>query len=302
MQTLFIIFLSIAGISLIVILAIVFRKFPQLSNVDLESLPEEKEARKKKEIVSRRVRVDSAKILGTLAAGVKPVGKVWGSLQLKFRIYVGKIERLWHHEERAHKKGVAVAAPAEDRELKINQLLQEAATYAQTGALDKAEANYISVISLNPKSIEAYRGLGDTYIAKGSVEEARETFLFLLKLAPADDGAYAKLAEIAEQQGNLDQAIEYYQNAVVLNDSLSPRFYHLAELLVKMRQPTVAKEAILSAVELEPKNPKYLDLLIEIGILCGDKDMAAKAFDELRLVNPKNQKLQVFQDRIKELV
>ena len=107
-----------------------------------------------------------------------------------------------------------------------------------------------------------------------------------------------KLAEIAESQGDLEEAIGYYQQAVLVNDSFSPRFYHLAELLVKVGQPQVAVESILQAVELEPQNPKYLDLLIEIAIICGNKDLALKGYGELRLVNPENQKLHSFKDRI----
>ena len=67
-----------------------------------------------------------------------------------------------------------------------------------------------------------------------------------------------KLAEIEEEEGGTQAAIGYYQQAVLLNDSFSPRFYHLAELLVKVGQPEVAKEAALQAVELEPQNPNPL--------------------------------------------
>jgi hypothetical protein len=68
--------------------------------------------------------------------------------------------------------------------------------------------------------------------------------------------------------------------------------------LLKVGQADVAKESILQAVELEPQNPKYLDLLIEIAIICGNKDLALKGYGELRLVNPENQKLSSFKDRI----
>ena len=117
-------------------------------------------------------------------------------------------------------------------------------------------------------------------------------------MEPDDDSVLVKLAEIAESQGDLEEAIQYYQQAVLVNDSFSPRFYHLAELLLKVAQPQVAKEAILQAVELEPQNPKYLDFLIEIAIICGDKTLAIKAYGDLRLVNPENQKLHSLKDRI----
>ena len=107
-----------------------------------------------------------------------------------------------------------------------------------------------------------------------------------------------KLAEIAESQGDLEEAIEYYQQAVVINDSLSPRFVHLAELLLRVGQPLVAREAIEAAVELEPQNPKYLDLLTETAILCQDKTLALKVYSTLCLVNPENKKLPDLKQRI----
>jgi tetratricopeptide (TPR) repeat protein len=113
--------------------------------------------------------------------------------------------------------------------------------------------------------------------------------------------AMVKISELSEKKGNLEEAINYLQQAVVLNDSLSSRFYHLSELLLKVNQADIAKEAIEQAVDLEPKNPKYLDLLIETGILCGDKVLAEHGFQELRLVNPQNQKLESFQARINAL-
>ena len=82
---------------------------------------------------------------------------------------------------------------------------------------------------------------------------------------------------------------------------MSPRFYRLAELLLQVKEPQTAREAILSAVALEPKNPKYLDLLIETAILAGDKNLALESFQELRLVNPDNQKLIQFKERIEKL-
>lgn len=291
--------LALMAISFAVFASIIVRKFPQAAHVDLDNLPEEKEARKKKEIMSRRMQAEGGEMLRRLGNRFKPLRKVWGFLQLKFRVYVGKIERVLHHEQRAKKKAQSSGAEETSR---AENTLHTAATQFGLGEYDKAESLYINVISTDPKSIEAYRGLAETYLAKGAREEAEETLHFLLKLKPDDDGAMVKLAEMAEAKGDLEQAIKFYEQAMVLNDALSPRFYHLAELLVKVKQPLVAKEAILSAVELEPKNPKYLDLLIEVGILCGDKDLAMHGFQELRLVNPKNQKLQVFQDRIKELV
>lgn len=280
---------------------IVSRKFAQLANLDVESLPEEIEARKKKEIISRRVEAEGQKVMNSMLRKMQPFRKLWGQLQLKFRIYVGKIERLFHHEQRSKTAAPVQEVPQEMVENKLSSYVNDGNYFLQQGDLDKAEELFLAAIKVDVKHAPAYRGLADTYLAKGALEEAKETYEFLLQLQPSDDMAMTKLAELYEKKGEIENAITYLQQAVVLNDSLSSRFYHLTELLLKVGQPEVAREAILQAVELEPKNPKYLDLLIETGILCGDKDLAKRGFHELRLVNPENQKLESFQGRINVL-
>jgi predicted Zn-dependent protease len=71
--------------------------------------------------------------------------------------------------------------------------------------------------------------------------------------------------------------------------------------LLRVDQPETAREALLSALQLEPKNPKYLDLLIEVAILCNDSGLAITAYNELRLVNPENQKLDYFKGKISQM-
>lgn len=299
----YVIILLILIASLIGISIIVFRKFPQLANLDIDNLPQEKELRKKKEIIERRVTADRNKLFLSFLRKTEPLRKSWGKLQLKFRIYVGKIERLFHHEQRSK----IVAAISEEGsneavETRLAALVPEGNYHLQQGKLEKAEEFFIAAIKLDPRHAPAYRGLGDTYLAKDSLDEAGETYQFLLQLQPNDDGAMVKVSELLEKRGKIEEAINYLQQAVILNDSLSTRFYHLCELLLKVNQPDIAKEAIIQAVELEPKNPKYLDLMIETGILCDDKDLAERGFNELRLVNPNNQKLESFQARINALV
>lgn len=298
----FIFFLVIVVVGLALVGVVVVRRLPQVANLDIENLPAEKEARKKREIILRRIETEGARMQEVWKKRLAPIRKIWGFFQLEFRRYVGRVERLWHHEQRAKKKvrraNIPAAGPVAG---KIDAIIASAEEQLQRGAFERAEELFISAIKLNQKSSMAYRGLADTYSAKGSLNEALETYEFLLRLDPDDDSVMVKIADLAEGEGNIEKAIQFYQQAVVANDSLSPRFYHLAELLLKVNQPATAKEAILSAVELEPKNPKYLDLLTEVGIQCGDKDLAKRGFEELRLVNSNNQKLPGFQDRINNL-
>ena len=284
-----------------VMAAVSLRKFPQAANLDLDNLAEERETQKKREILRRSLKEKGKEAKKRWAERLAPIAVVWGILQKKFRLYVGKIEKLLHYEELLKYRKTVKELPVAEKEYQINELLQQAENHALQENYEKAEELYIAAIKLDKKSVPAYRGLADTYMSKGAVEEAYQTYGFLSKLLPEDDGLLVKLAEIAEEQGKIEEAIQYYEQATVLNDSLSPRFYHLAELLLKTEQPEVAIEAISQAVELEPKNPKYLDLLIEVAIICGNKIMAEKHFEELRLVNPENQKLIEFKERIEKM-
>jgi tetratricopeptide (TPR) repeat protein len=301
MQYLYLIPLAIIVLSLGGIIVIILRKFPQLARIDVSTIPLEQQAQKKKELIDKRVDEEQRQMQKEWKKRFEPIRKSWGRLQLKFRILVGKVNKLWYHE---HAKNVVAAErplSREDREQKFEVLLQEAEEYAKNEKFDLAEGLFIAAIKLRPHSIPAYRGLADTYLARESFEEAKQTYKFLLQLNPDDDAVMTKLGDLAEVQGNMEEAIGYYQQAVITNDALSPRFYHLAELLLKVNQPHIAKEAILAALELEPKNPKYLDLLTEIAILVPDRPLALKAYKELRLVNPNNQKLEYFKGRIHQL-
>lgn len=292
--------LAIIAVCAVAIFVVIARKFPQLALLDVDHVPDEWQAQKKKELIAARVAEESRKKFESMAAKLTPMRRMWARFQLQFRIYFGRVQRLWLQEKAKGITGDRVLR-GQEREAKLNELLQEAREHARTEKYDLAEGLFIAAIKMSPNSPEAYRGLGETYLAKGAFAEARETYRFLLKILPQDDTIMVKLGDIAEQQGDLDEAIGYYEEAVVANDAHSARFYHLAELLLRVKQPEVAKEALLPAVELEPRNPKYLDLLSEIAILCNDKPLAERAFKELRMANPDNQKLESLRLRINGL-
>jgi len=281
---------------------IVIRKFPQLANLDVNNLPEELNERKKKEIINKRIDEQSRELKKRWAKYLAPIDWLWRQGQFRFRVYVGKIERLVSHTAtKKPAKEKVVPVNNEETQEKVAQLIKEGEQAISEKDFNRAEERFIAAIKLDTRAVAAYRGLGTAYYAKKSIDEATETFKFVLQLDPNDDNTMATLAEIAEEKGDNDLAIEYYQRAVVANDSLSPRFAHLGNLLLTVGQPEVAKEAILAAVELEPQNPKYLDLLVETAILCRDRELALQGYNDLRLVNPENKKLPDLKERIDRL-
>ncbi|HRY36462.1 MAG TPA: tetratricopeptide repeat protein [Candidatus Magasanikbacteria bacterium] len=295
------IFLAIILISLAIIVYIVLPKIPSLANLDVNNLPEELEQKKKKEIVINRLENKGKELGKKIVEKLYFLKNAWVFLQDRFRLLVHRIEKLWRYEESVRTKEKDREMTQEEKDNKLKGLIKEAENFFTVQNYDKAEEFFIAALRLDPKSPTIYRGLADTYLAKKSYNEAAETYEFLLTLNKDDDNVLMKLGEIKETQNKLDEAINYYQQAAVIGDSLSPRFFHLAELLLKINQNEVAKEAIVEACALESKNPKYLDLLIETAIICGDKLLAEKGWEDLRIVNPENNKLSDFRERIDKL-
>jgi len=346
-------FLFVLILSLGLVGHIIVSKFPQLRSLDVNSLPQEKEFRKKREIIDKRINEKGEKIKGKFEKYLKPLSKIWGKFQLKFRIYLGDIKRMMHHEEELKKEGEDKVVDEKDNpdttstkvsgygasnemreektedqkasllvdrktvskilkkviskekvtvEDKIGAILQEAEKDFQMQNYEKAEEKFITVIKLDQTNPASYRGLADTYLALNSVEEARQTYKFVLQLEPDDDSVMVKMAEIADSQGDIEEAIEYYQKAVIVNNALAPRFYHLARLLHQIEQDDTARESILQAVELDADNLEYLDLLLQIAISIVDKNLAQDSYNELRALDPENKKLDSYKEKIEAIM
>lgn len=284
-------------LSLAVIIFIIIRKFPQLSLLDIENIPEVQEEKKKDEILKKKV-AEKAKVSGEKRKNLfQPFIQKLKEIQLDFRKYVGRIERAVLEKEQEE----LAAKPAAERRKDLKKLLDQGDHALEQEDLDTAEQKYITAVRLDPKSSSAYFGLGKVYFEQGQLDEAVETFEFLLQIDKGNDKAMIKLAEIAEKKGDIKTAVDYYQKALLINDSNAADFIKLAELLKKIDQNETALEAVSQAVDLEPQNPKYLDNLAETAIMVGNKKLAQDAYYKLRMVNPDNQKLASLKQRIEEI-
>lgn len=301
-MSLFLLFFGfLLGISLLIVILFLIQTWPQLTLLDVQKLPELRESKKKDEILRRRAAVRTV----SKNRGVN-VTAVWlidffRRIQDNFRFQVDRLERrLVEYRHRFPK------LPLTDEEIRIRrkqvkELLLEAGSALTAGAYDTAEKAFIGVISLDEKNAAAYQGLGDVYFAEHQITEARQTYRYAVFLDKHNEHALVRLAEIAEAEGALGTAVEYYQQAILLNDSMSIRFLKLYELLTELGQPETALVAIQEALALEPQSPKYLDNFIEASIMVENKNLAEEGYQRLRMVNPENQKLGAFRERIHAL-
>jgi len=286
-------------ICLAIIGVIIVKKLPFLANFDIGSIPEEKEADTKTKIMEDRLQRKTKQVMGKLQPVIT---KSTSTLTDKIKGFYENLKKLeeQYKKKTLKKEELSTQKEVDDFEKKIDKTLKEADDYIDEENFEDAEKKFIEIISQEPKNVEAYRGLGNLYFLQKNYEDAKQTFEHLLKLNQTDDMAYAKLGSIAIEEGDLARAKDIFKQSIDLQGK-AVHYFELAEVNHKMEDYKEAINNLEKALELEPKNPKYLDLLITISIIDKKRLKAQKALNQLREINPDNQKIEEFEAEIKEM-
>lgn len=275
------------------ILVVVARKFAQLTLIDTASLPKEREAKKKHEIIHDRVGRRLASLgQDALQLILKPFERLQGAFRRQYRKILAIDKQLRHK----------TLDPAAQRQ-RIRDLLDQAGTFMAQGDLSGAEKRYIEVISLDRKHALAYRGLGVLYLGNKQYIQARETLGYLVKIVAKGGCAYAKAAQSSapERQRVPEAADKRCAESPAEHSEMAKDYLNLGLTLKSVDDVRQARLAFEGAVIFEPMNPKYLDLLLEACILEANKERAWEVLDRLQAVNPENQKVGSLRERISHL-
>ncbi len=180
--------------------------------------------------------------------------------------FAGIYAKVGEMEKKYSKKKEKPVAPL-DVPQQLKTLFFEAEECLRGGKLEEAEGKCIRIIALDHKNIDAYKKLGQVYLEQKNYDNAYETFSHILKLNPDDVETLQDLGALQKQRGENEAALQSFRRAV----------------------------------ELEPGSPKNLDFLIEISIIVKNKVLAEQTLAKLKEVNPENQKLAEFEERIKAI-
>ncbi|MDP3970638.1 MAG: tetratricopeptide repeat protein [bacterium] len=256
----------IAVVSLIAIITIYVKKIPKVSSLDLDAMPTHRQALRKSALVEDRLARKITQFKQTLKNIIIPIIKVIGSI---FKKLYGQMKKLEDkYKKAAQTTNVKAGAGAvAGNQPSVGLLLQEAIKFYVEGKLDQAENKYISAIVADQSSVEAYRGLAKVYLQKKDRIHALETLEFIQQLNPKDETVLRDIGALYKEEGKHDECLEAYEKAL----------------------------------ELGPNNPKNLDALIDVAIVCQLKYKAQGTLDKLKEVNPENNKLEEYQKRIDEM-
>ena len=258
------------SLSLIVILFIVIRKFPALAILNVENIPGEKEAKFKEKIIRQRLERDFSSLSLNVARWRRRIGSFISFFLKKHYQRLAKLR----DDLRRQKK----LSFNEKRE-RITALFQQAKTAMSDDNYEEAEKHLIEIISLDAKRLSAFLDLGESYRLRKSFQEAKETLEHALKLA---------------QQLRRDP--EMLEGIVIAEIHFS-----LAWVCYQLELTDAALEYTRQALDAEPNNPRYLDLILDLSIMRKDKKLALESWEKLAAANPENNKLPELKSKIDSL-
>lgn len=293
----YLISLIVAIICLIVIAVIVIKKFPRLVIIDVETMMKEKEAKIKEKIIWQRIARKSRE------RGA-PMIRAWEEAKKKVDAFFKKTKERARKLENKYKTEQRIGKPSKLKpatEGKTKSLLETANDLMAQEKFAEAEGKLIEAVGLDHQNIEAYWGLAQIYFKTKQLDQAKETLDFIIKLRKDDDKTYAMQGEIAFLEGKYDDAKEYLLIALARNAAVVNYYINLAKVYSALNSHEEAQGTLLSAKDIEPKNPKILDFLLENSIILANKELAEKTFEEFKLLNPDNPKLQEWRKKIDEL-
>lgn len=243
------------------IVYILSKKFSNIANINIETIAKEKESKVINRIMADRLSrkvADSKKVVKEIS---QPIIDVLGQ---GFNNFYQKITEL-------EKKSVKNQPLKQiDVNQSIKEKLVEVKKFLAGQKFDQAENLSIEVIEMDNKNLEAYESLVEVYIETKDYKKARETCRYLVKLLGKYDdnhrlaNCYADLGTIYELENKMSLAMKNSQKAV----------------------------------EIEPNNPRFLDLLLKISIILKNKPLAQEVFESLKKADPDNGKLTELKEEI----
>jgi len=257
----------LGGLSLLVILYIIIPKFPALAILNVENIPGQKEAKFKEKIIRQRVERDFGSIYKGASRWRLLIGNFFNTF-LKHRYqHLSKLR-----DDISRQKKLSFS---EKRDRIANLFVQAKAAMTEEN-FEAAEKQLIEIISLDAKRLSAFLELGEVYRLRKNFKEAKETFEHTLKLA---------------QQLRRDP--EMLEGIVV-----SEVRFSLARVCFELNLLDEALEYTRQALDSEPNNPRYLDLILDLSIMKKDKKLALSSWEKLAAANPENNKLPEWKGKI----
>lgn len=254
-----------AGVLVASIIGLVYigvRYWPQLQSLDIESMPETRDAQTKNIILEERLKRKLWLVFESFWKYLRPVFAKIKNLIRNW--YHTLLEKERHLREASEKIIFQEKAQHEQQEV-IKDKLEE----VEKNGIDETdtEQKYLEILSLDPKNNEAYEGLAELYYKQRDFLHAREVYEYIIKTTEEKIDYLIGIANCWHEEEDYKQAFKILEKAL----------------------------------RKEPKSPKIIDMLVETAIIMKDQVMAKNYLKQLKEVNPENQKIHEFKAQINRI-
>lgn len=253
--------------SLLVIIIITIRKFSALSILNIDNIPGKKEAKFKERIMRQRLERDFSSIFLKIEKRRRYLVR---GISLFLKNYYSRLLKAKTNLKRYKKTSFT------EKKEEIDILFIKTKNAQEHEKYEEAENYLIEIISLDSKKIKAFLNLSEIYRLGRKFKEARETLEHSLKL-------YQQLKKDPEMLEGV---------------SITEIYFSLACICQEASMIDEALEYGFQALDIEPNNPRYLDLILDLSIIKKDKKLSLEIWDKLSLANPDNQKLSELKEKI----
>lgn len=283
--SIFIIVVAVAWLGLII-----YRHWPDLNNLNLESLSEAKSDQAKAEILEAQIKRKSDKVAKKINQVIKNQSNFFIQILNDIKEKIEDLEDKYRSPEKVLEK-----------QKSIDQLLSEADDLFDQSKYTESEKILIEVILRSKRSITAYRQLGEVYLAKRDYDQAEEVYNYLLKLYLAKERKAGNKDFESLKSLKLEDLESDFLNSLEVDPAIGVCYDHLGEIYEIRNKKQKALDCYLKASSISPNNPKYLDRLIQLSLIFKDKGLAKRALNRLDQINPDNAKLPEYREDIEKI-
>ena len=152
--------------------------------------------------------------------------------------------------------------------------------------LDKAEENYIKILTINPNNSDALNFLSVIYYQKKNLDKALELIEYSIKYNPNNYAAYCNRGIFLKELKRYEESIESYDNAIRLDPNSEEAFFNRG-LVLKILM--YYKKSLLSYNKALSINPLNAETYFSRGIVLNELELlieSLESYDEAIKIKP----------------
>ena len=173
----------------------------------------------------------------------------------------------------------------------IEQKLQEAIVFHQSGQLQRAEQIYQQVLQISPRNADALNLLGFLAYQVGRCEVAANLIAKAIEVDSKQYIFFINLGLVRQEQGELDKSIEAYHKAIEINPDDSDVYNNLGNTLQEQGELDKSIEAYHKAIEINPNDSDVYNNLGNTLQGQGELDKSIEAYHKAIEINPNDARI-----------